>query len=48
MTITGPKTDGPSGRVTVLIALLEVEQQFYGENTLTLTERNRTSAQYMM
>ena len=35
------KTDGPSGRVTVLMALLEVERQFYGENTLTLTERNK-------
>ena len=34
------KTDGPTGQVTVLMALLEVERQFYGENTLTLTERS--------
>ena len=35
------KADGPTGQVTVLMALLEVERQFYGENTLTLTERNK-------
>lgn len=41
LTTNWTKTDGPSGRVTVLMALLEVERQFYGENTLTLTERNK-------
>ena len=34
-------TDGPSGQVTVLMALLEVERQFYGENTLTLSARGK-------
>lgn len=37
------KTDGPSGQVTVLMALMEVERQFYGENTLTLSARNGRS-----
>ena len=41
LTTNWTKTDGPTGQVTVLMALLEVERQFYGENTLTLTERNK-------
>ena len=35
-------TDGPSGSVTVLMALMEIERQFYGSNTLTLTERSKS------
>lgn len=43
LTTNWTKTDGPTGQVTVLMALLEVERQFYGENTLTLTERSGRS-----
>lgn len=33
------ETTAPSGQVTVLMALMEIERQFYGSNTLKLTER---------
>lgn len=40
LTTMWEETGAPSGHVTVLMALLEVERQFYGSNTMKLTERS--------